>query len=157
MADSQRLSALKGLQTRMRAISVADGYHYTVKSTSVALDRIDLATVSPTALPFFCIFSPTPSARKKEAARRVQEIVTVTIYARVDANGTSDDRKTIAAENLIADIEMALAADLNLGGVAVDVWMGSPAESAIALGNDNAIGLEIPVEVRLQSRVYGAP
>ena len=157
MADSQRLAMLKGLQTSLRAIRVADGYHYTIRPTSVVLDRRDLATIPPTELPFFCVFSPTPGDRGKIASKLVKEVVTVNLYGRVDANGTAEDRKTTAVENLIADIEKALVANLNLGGVAIDVWMRSPEESSIALGNDNAIGLTVPVEVRLQQRPYGAP
>lgn len=157
MAHSQRLAALLALQSALQGISVAGGYNYTVKAASVVLDPVSLETVNSTELPFFCFGGPEPLDRAWEAARRVKDKIKITLFARVDAPGTDLSRKTTAFENLVADIEKAIGANIHLGGVALDTRMGQPDAPAMGLGQTNIVILQAPIDIWLQQRVYGAP
>lgn len=155
--DSQRLRAMKGLQAALLAIG-GDGYHYDVQDGSVSLDPIDLNTLpDTTVLPFFSFLGPMPVERKKMGANIVKETIRVSVYGRVDADGTDEGRKLKAFEDVVADIELALSRNLQLGGAANDTWIEQIEQPALGPGNDNIIGVVADVVISLMPRTVGTP
>lgn len=120
-ATSRRLAVLEAIQTALRGIDGNPTYHHKVKSTSVVLDpAVNILTVPASESPYF-IIEPTPEGSKQHMpAGRVAHWFQVTISARGECEGGSrPNRKTEASEKLLADIEVAIAADITLGGLVV--------------------------------------
>ena len=111
------------------------------------------------ARPFFLV-QPVPEGRLEflERSSGVREIFPIAILAVADA-GNSDSadpfRKAKVWEDLIADIERAMVADVSCGGLATDVRLRAPRPMA-GFGSDTTVIVEQIAEIRLY-RQYGQP
>ncbi len=155
MADSQRLAIRKDLQASLQAMTLAGGYHWDVKPTSVVRDPVNLELVSPTETPFFVLGETEPVKREFFPALQLEDQILVMLYGRVD--GFGQDAKDDAFENVIADIEKALNVDIKRGGHASDTRLRQPFASATGLQNQTMVIFAQPIEVRLEMRTYGQP
>lgn len=148
------LAVLLSLQTALRGIAIASGYFYDVKATSVVLDPQDLSAVPTSEVPFLMLDDETGTIEYTTSRPvAVKNDFTVPLLARVDAPGADPDRKRIAAWRLYADVERALAADPQRGGVAQFTYVQWP-KFYFGLLDETEIYLEIPVRVLLQ-RTFG--
>lgn len=152
-----RYRVLEAIQTKLRGINGGPNYHNTVKSSSVVLDpSVNIITIPTTECPYFMV-EPTPEGSKfYMPSLRMREEFQVVVTARADApTGTDRSVKTLTWERLIADIEKAIMQDFTLGGLAVDVRIGT-ATPAFDLGAITTIIVVQPMTVRL-IRTYGSP
>jgi len=156
MADSQRLAIRKSVQAALQAMSVAGGYHWDVKPSSVVRDPVSLLTVAATETPFFVLGETEPMNRTFFPAMEMEDAILLRLYARVDAPGLEANRKDDAFENLIADIEKALTVDITRGQNAIDTRLHQPEASATGLPNQNMVLVMQPIEIRTH-RQYGQP
>lgn len=157
MADSTRLQILKAIQALLQGMTGA-AYHY---PTTVA----DMVTIDPTvnalthtAVPDqpLYIVEPTPEGTRTfwPAMQLVNEF-RGTITVRKDISDVVDPlARATVWENLAADIEVALSADVTLGGLVYDVRLLEPAPF-VGVGSPVVILVQ-PWEARLH-RTYGAP
>lgn len=153
--DTRDGQVLNALAAKLRAMTIAGGYHYDVKPTSVVTELVNILTVPETELPFFMV-EPTPGGmRDWHPANELEVIFPVLITARVMANGTASDRKFQAGLNLLGDLERALTQDITLGGLLFDLRV-QPAEPLVGLGNDNQV-LVMPEVLCHYHRTYGVP
>jgi len=150
--DGQILAAIAA---KLRTMTVAGGYHYDVKATSVVTELVNILTIPETELPFFMV-EPTPGGiRDWQPANQIEVILPVLITGRVMANGTASDRKFQAGLNLLGDVERALTQDITLGGLLFDLRV-QPAEPLVGLGNDNQV-VVMPEVLCHCHRTYGVP
>lgn len=156
MSTPVALAILLSLQSALQGISIAGGYTFDVKASSVDLDPRDLTAVPLTETPFFVLADG--KLRTEGGTSRpvsVKSYIDVTLFARVDAT-TDKDAKTTAAWQLYADIEKALLVDPQRGGLALFTYPDYENQTAFYYGppSQTFALLEIPVRVSLQ-RVYG--
>jgi hypothetical protein len=148
------LACLLSLQTALRGITIASGYFNDVASTSVVLDPQDLSAVPASACPFLML--DTEKGTIEYGTSRpvaVKNDFLVPLLARLESPGANPDRKRIAAWQFYADVERAVAADPQRGGVAMFTYVQWPT-FYFGLLDETDIYLEIPVRVLLQ-RTFG--
>lgn len=155
---STRLQVLQAIQTRLQAISGAS-YHYPVTvAANVTIDptvNVLTAGIAPGDLPLYVV-EPTPEGtRQFWPAMQLVNGFRGTITARKDVTDSDDPAaKATIWENLAADIEVALSADVTLGGLVYDIRLLEPAPF-IGVGSPIVVLVQ-PWEARLH-RTYGAP
>jgi hypothetical protein len=155
MSDSVRLQVLKNLQTTLQGMTGA-GYHYPVGDNSqVSLDpTVNMLTRGGPDLPFFLI-EPTPDGNREfYPSEQIVENLIVNISARYDAASDDPLSKVTVWENLAADLEVALEADVTRGGLVVDTRCSTP-QPFTGVGS-NVVILVQPVIMKLYRR-YGTP
>jgi hypothetical protein len=153
--DTQRGLILAALMTRVRAIQVASGYHFTVAADSVTCDPVNVITVPEPLLPFVLV-EISPSQRQFQPANLVKIETHVLLTGRLMANGISPTRKTEAGEAFLADIEKSLTVDITLGGLVIDTRMQEPDGPMVGLGANNNVFVVVDVMTK-HIRRYGAP
>ena len=153
--DTKRGQILEALMARVRAMTIADGYHYDVKATSVTCEPLNILLVPGPELPFFLV-ELSPGNRNYWPANQIEVFSRFVVTWRVDTAGTNPLRKMQAGENMIGDLERTFEADITLGGLAFDLRMDEPDGPIVGLGSDpKAVGL---VElVAHHHREYGLP
>ena len=159
MADPIALTVLENAASALRAIATGAGYHYTVKSTSVVLDPIEILLVSPTECPFLVVHFAGPGKREFMPALRMKDELRLAVVGCVICDGPGGvvaDPKMAAWANLAADIEKALTVDATRGGNAIDTRLDQPDEPMLGFGGQNRVIVVQPVRVILR-RVYGQP
>lgn len=157
MSTPVLLAIVLNLQTALQGIAQAAGYFNTVKATSVVLDPVALLTVPATEVPFIVVGHHQVAVSRTWTSRpnAFQDVTRFTLQTRFDAPGTDVARKVTAYTQWIADIEVAVAADITRGGVALDTKV-EQAQPYFGLPNENICYAEIPIEIRWQ-RLYGKP
>jgi hypothetical protein len=153
--DTQRGKVLAALIARFQAMTIAGGYHYDVQAASVVSDPVNILTVPDPLLPFFLV-EPSPSSRVYWPAMRTKIDAHFLVTARVLANGTSPTRKVEAGENLIGDVEKAIATDITLGGLVIDARLQEPDGPMVGMGTNNNVFVLLDI-LTIYTRVYGAP
>lgn len=153
--DVELLKAMQRIQTNLRAINGQGGYHFSIKPTSVVLDPINLLLVHASRTPMLSLELTDTGQRDYQPAMMMDDRRVLALTARVDAPGDSYDRKTIAAAQLEADIERALGADPDLGGLAVDCTLR---QASLLTGDQTSdiVILLVLIDVQLY-RSYGHP
>lgn len=156
MADSTRLRILKAIQAGLQAIA-GGAYHYPVAAaTSVTIDpTVNVLTSVPADLPLY-IVEPTPDGdRRFDPAMQLVNKMRGTITGRMDMTDVTDPAgRATVWENMAADIELALSADVTLGGLVYDLRLMEPAPF-VGVGSGVVILVQ-PWEARVH-RTYGAP
>lgn len=153
--DSKRGQILTAIADRLRTMTVAGGYHWTVKAEGVKTDPENILTVPETELPVFLV-EFARGQREFNAANQLESFVTVLITARAAASGLDPVRKVQLGENLLADIEKALTVDITLGGLLFDLRVQEPDPTFAGFGNVNTVIVLQEVECHWH-RTYGAP
>jgi hypothetical protein len=114
---------VQSLQTALRGIATASGYHHTVQSLAVKLDpNVDVETlIGDEALrPFMVLELPPDQHAIKFAPKGVQITLPVIVHAVHASDPTIDESWIRTYFRLCADVEFALAQDISRGGLAVD-------------------------------------
>ncbi len=153
--DTKRGQILDALMTRVKAMSIATGYHYDVQDSSVQCEPVNILLIPGTALPFFLV-ELSPGNREYQNANQVEIFNRFVVTYRVDVAGTDPQRKVQAGENLLGDLERTFQVDITLGGLVFDLRMEEPDGPMVGLGSDTkVVGL---VElVAHHHREYGLP
>lgn len=154
---SQRARVLASLCTAVRGISVAGGYAYTFVPESVQTDPVNPLAIEASRRPF-CLVEPSPTgSREFEPANALKEFLRVLLTVVLDApDSVSPDRKTAAAEAMLADLERALTLDVERGVAGVSDTRVLVPEIIVSLGLDTTVVVVQEVECRLH-RDHGAP
>jgi hypothetical protein len=149
------LAVLLTMQTALQGITRAAGYFNDVKRTSVVLDPVELATIPETEVPFIVLDAEINGTNdfttSRPTAIKNDFIVPLQAVLDVPARGTSVKR--VAAWQFYADVEKALSADPQRGGVASFTYVHWPT-FYYGLPSQTKVGVEIPIRVLLQ-RTYG--
>lgn len=156
--DTNAKAILANLTTTLRGMTIAGGYHWDVKASSVVNDPVVLETVSPTELPFFYVsFAGGDGRRDYQMNRILKERIAFIIVGRMpNANGLADDRKLETYANGVADLEKAIAVDISRGGHAIDTQLAQPDEPLVGIGQQNMVIVVQRLTV-LTRRTYGKP
>ncbi len=144
------------LQTALRAIAVASGYHYDVTSAAVKLDPNQAVEdlVRPDGLRPFVLLEPKPATWDYGFDRQVTRWVPLTIHWVHDADPTDDTSRLKTFYRGCADVEKAVAADLTRGGYGKDTQI---VEQVYDEGRDGSqVWARTEVRVLLE-RQFGSP
>lgn len=154
MSVPTRLSVLKNVLSTLQGMT-GPAYHYAVESASqVTLDPTNILGGSLPA-PLFFLIEPDPgSSRTFYQGEQLVEDFVMVITARNDAGSSDPLAKVTIAENLAADLEVALEADMTRGGFACDTRCDPPGVF-IGLGSQVVI-VTVKVTCKIY-RQYGAP
>lgn len=162
MSTPVLLAVILHMQASLQGIRTAAGYRTDVRPSCVVIDPVDLVTAAET--PFVVLghrIEPQGRTFGRSRPNGIQDIWRVVLEARVDAPGSDTARKLTAAANFVADVEQALVDDfghgagwgITRGGLVLDTRVAQETQY-LSPGNQHAVYLEIPVEVRIQ-RAYG--
>jgi hypothetical protein len=154
--DSKRGQVLERVVDRLKAITIAGGYHYTVKPGSVVTDPTNLFNVAETELPFTVVEPSNRGDRDYHPANQLEEWFRVLLTTRLSAPGTDPHRKVQAGENWLMDLERTLTVDITLGGLLFDLRLMAPDAAAVGLGTNHTVIVLQEVECHFH-RTYGAP
>jgi hypothetical protein len=150
------------LQTALRAMRTADGYHYEPKPSSVSLDPEEILLVAETELPYFHIVFPDVSggSRRFFPADQIRDGIPGMVLARVDVpDPQAPGAKLTAAVSLCTDLERCMAPRADRaawhGGLAVDCRLARPLHG-YGLGADPIVIVRQPFVVTTY-RDYGQP
>jgi hypothetical protein len=120
---------VQSLQTALRGISTASGYHHTVQALAVKLDpNVDVETlIGDEALrPFVILELPPATHGIKFAPKGVEIRMPFIVHAVHDSDPTVDESWLQAFFRLCADVEQAVTADISRGGLAVSTKVVTP-------------------------------
>jgi hypothetical protein len=153
---SKRGQVLEDLCEAIRDIRVANGYHFDFAEGSVLTDPVNLLSIEQARRPL-CQVEPSPTgSREFEPANQLKEFFRVLLTVVFDAEDSGQpDRKTAAAETMLADLEHALTRDVERGGVCSDTRVLVP-EILASLGRDSTVIVVQEIECRIH-REHGAP
>ena len=157
MADSLRLRVLKAMRARLGTIVAGADYHYTWADASVSIDpTTNLLTGVVAGEGPFATVEPLPEGQREYfPADEIKEFYRGTVTVRHDiANVLDPLARMTVVENLIADIERAVAEDYSLGGLVIDTRLGVP-QPIVGIGSSMVLVVQ-PFECRWR-REYGVP
>ena len=157
MPEPIEYDVLLDLQTALRAISIAGGYHHDVESAAVSVDphdEIEILTGQLAHNPYFTISVSPGRTLQYQPAMQVLEVIPVDITAAADATALVATSRLQTFQRLCADVEQALAVDITRGARAVDTRVLEKS-MGMMVGGTRVIAA-IQAEVRLY-RTYGEP
>lgn len=137
--DPRELKILQDLQATLRMISVADGYGWNVKPSSVVLDPVNIFDLPDTALPFFIVEPTDDGDRDFHPAYQLTDDFVFVITARIDIKGDDPNARIIVGSRLYADIEKVLTVDIERSGLASDTRLRKPAIFTSMSGDQSVI------------------
>jgi len=149
------------LLVALRAMSVAGGYFFEPKFSSVSTDPVEILLVAESELPYLHVVFPDVAggSRRFFPADQIKDGVPGMILARVDVGEDIPGAKLTAATQMSADLERALSIRNDTpawhGGLAVDCRLARPQHS-YGLGRDTKVIVQQPFVVSLY-RSYGEP
>lgn len=150
------LGVLKNMVAVMRLIKGGGTYFNTIDDDAVLTEGVPLATVvkKPTV-----IIGHRIEAKMREVtgltSTSVRETWGFVIEGRVDAMQADAFSRVTAFSQIVADLEVALRADVTRGGLALYTVMQQPTPY-FGSANDPSVYFEQPVDVTLR-RTYGVP
>lgn len=139
------------------ALALIDGtadYTYTLESENIYTDMVNLMQLPGTG-PFVVIGPSDGHGRKWLPTMRMRETVIFGLEARVDAPGTTADRKGEAFTLFAKDIERALTRDITRGGLAARTLLRPPVGPFMGFGAQQQVLFSQEIEIDLV-RTYGA-
>lgn len=158
MSDQAAYLAILALQTALKTISVANGYFFDVAATAVKLD-VDTAAsafIAPAGpRPLLLITLAGDEKWDYAKAMRVKVTMPVVIHWLGETVPQTDESRLQTFFRATADIEKVVAANLNLGGIALDMRVTNRTLDTQVDGVP--IWATVHVDIDLQQRVYGAP
>jgi hypothetical protein len=147
---------LRSLQTAVRGIAVADGYHYTVGADDVTLDPttpVEEIIRTQVRRPLF-VLELLPLLYTFTPALQLRQVIPVTVHAIDEADASDADSRLWKYLTLVADIERAVTRDLTRGGLVVDTRFTRTEMRVNA--EDAQIYATVPIEMFLH-RTFGEP
>lgn len=126
LTDPRELRILQNIQAALRLLTTANGYGFDTHADSVVLDPVNIFDVPETRLPFFIVEPTDAGDRRFEPAMQLHDVFEFVITCRVDAAGDDPNRRYTIGTQLHADIESALVADIERGGLSSDTRLRKP-------------------------------
>lgn len=160
-ADPIEFRIVQSIQTALKGIKTADGYHHTVKGWAVKLDPEhkveDLIggandPIGPPR-PFIVLELPAAEEFQYFPSNQIRLAKPFVVHAINNSDPTEDDAKLRAFHRLCADVETAIAVDITRGGLAVDTRILG---RQMREHDGQEIWAQVAVQVNLH-RTYGAP
>ena len=145
------------LQTALRGMAVASGYHYTVTSVAVKLDpdqNVNELIKSNNGPRPIVILQVKPEAWDYQKSSRVRLIWPIAIHWVGESDPTDDNSRMRTYLRGCADVERAITIDISRGGRAVDTRIVTRTMDGSIGGA--AVWAIIDVEIHLY-RTFGAP
>lgn len=144
------------LQTALRSISVAGGYHYDVASVAVKLDpnSANDEVQSPGGPRPLVLIQVAPERRDYEPAGELRMVLPVVINWVQESDATDDDSRMEVFFRGCADVEQAIAQDVSRGGLAIDTRIVQ------CINNDDLDGSQVWAQIEVEIalfRQYGRP
>lgn len=158
MPEPIQYDILLNVQTALRAISTAGGYHHDVASGAVSIDAADgLELLMATLIhdPFFVVEFSSTSQPDYFPAEQMREFLPIMISAAANAEQITKESKAKTYAHLCSDIEKALVVDHTRGALATDTRIG-PKQWFFGGGNSTRVLATVDVVVRVY-REYGKP
>lgn len=156
MSEPLELRLVQAVQTAIRAITVAGGYFYTVEADAVKLDPN--ASVEELMRPNgdrpFVLIEVQPDEWEYSPANQCKLITRLVLHWVSDSTPTDDTSRLQTYYRGCADLEKALAADISLGGLAVDVRITE--RSVDYQLNGAQVWAKVAVDIR-SHRTVGVP
>lgn len=153
---STRQLILENLQATLQGMTDPAVYHYPVANAKqVTLDpTVNLLTQGFPDLPFYVI-EPTPDGNREfYQSEQIVDNFVVNITGRYDGDSADPAAKMAIWENIAADLEVALEADMTRGGHACDTRCMTP-QPFTGIGSNVVIVVQ-PVHLKIYRR-YGVP
>lgn len=157
MAEPREYLIVQNLQAALLAITVAGGYHYDVAALAVKLDPNHgvEALIGPQKKRPFYVIELNPDAFAYSPSKLVTVTMPIRLHAVHDSDPTDDNSWLLTYLRLCADLEQAIAVDIQRGGLAIDTRIVS--REFRVYDDDTALvwasaAIEIPVR-----RLYGTP
>jgi hypothetical protein len=144
------------LQTALRAISVAGGYHYDVESVAVKLDpnQANDAVHAPGGPRPLLLIQVDPERRQYQPASELRQVLPVVVHWVQESDATDDNSRMRAFFRGCADVEQAITVDISRGGLAVDTRI------VRCVNDDSLDGSQVWARVEVEIalfRQYGRP
>lgn len=120
VSEPIEFQVMQNMQTALKAISKAGGYHHDVASFAVKLDpnhEVEEFIGEEPSLPFF-VLEPQPDEFQYFPASQVRVRLPFIVHAIHESDTTDDDALQETYFRLCADVEKALAVDITRGGLA---------------------------------------
>ena len=113
---------MQDLQTALKSISVANGYHHDIEALAVKLDaNHEVETlIGDQPLRPFLILALSPDVYEYFPSEQVRLLMPFIIHAVNDSDPTDDDSMLRTYHRLCADVEQAIAADTTRNALATD-------------------------------------
>ncbi len=156
MPEPLEFRIVQNLQTALRFISVANGYHYDVAALAVKLDpnhEVESLIGDEPLRPFLIIDLSPDKYEYIEKPNRILLLMPFTIHAVNDTDPTDDDAMLKVYLRLCADVEKAIAADITRGNLATDTRIFEREMHELE-------GQQVQAMVKggiREHRIYGAP
>jgi len=146
-----------GLQTALRAMSVAGGYHFDVQASAVKLDpNCDVESlIAPGGLRPFVIIEVKPDTWEYKPAKRIDVVLPITIHWVSDAVPTDDESRLKTFFEGLADVERAIAKPIT-DGAGGEVLPRITKRSYSTAIDGAQVWAIVDTELR-SHRVYGQP
>lgn len=156
MPEPIEFRIVQNLQTALRAIATAAGFHYDVQTIAVKLDPNSAieAVKSPGGPRPLVLLQVNPERRQYEPGNQLKVIRPITIHWVNESTATDDDSRMQTFFRGCADVEQAIAADVSRGGLAVDTRIVRQVFEDSVDGSQ--VWAQIEVDVQLH-RTYGLP
>lgn len=156
MPEPNEYLALVALQTALKAMAVADGYHFDVAGLAVKLDPdVDVASIVPPGgnRPFV-ILEVKPDSAEYQPAKQLRLTLPVTVHWIADSEPTDDASRLLTFFRGCADVERAIGGDITLGGTVT--YTGIVRRTFDTSVDGAQVWAQIDVQLRVH-RTYGAP
>lgn len=154
--DPLEFQIVQNLQTALRSISVANGYHYDIESLAVKLDAnhdVESLIGDQALRPFLILELPPDVYEYVEKPNRILLRMPFIIHAVNDTDPTDDDAMLKGYWRLCADVEKAIAVDITRGELATDTRIF---EREIRGLDGQLVWAMVKGEIR-EHRTYGEP
>ena len=149
------LRIAQNLQTALRSISVANGYHHDFAELAVKLDpNQDVESlIGDEKLRPFLILELPPDAYEYFPAKQIRLLMPFVIHAINNTDPTEDDSKLTNYLRLCADVETAIAVDITRGALVTDTRI---LEREMHEFDGQQVWAMVKGEIRVH-RTYGEP
>ena len=146
---------VQNLQTALRGISIANGYHYDIATHAVKLDaNHDVESLIGDQSPRpFVILELSPDAYEYFPAEQIRLRMPFIIHAVNDTDPTVEEAMLRTYLRLCADVEQAIAEDASRGALATDTRIF---EREMHEWDGQQVWALLKGEIR-EHRTYGAP
>lgn len=156
MPEPIKFRVVQNLQTALRAISVASGYHYNVASVAVKLDpnQANDAVHAPGGDRPLLLIQVNPERRDYQPAGELREVLPIVVHWVNESDAANDDSRMQTFFRGCADVEQAIAQDLGRGGLAIDTRIVK------CINNDDLDGSQVWAQIEIEIplfRQYGLP
>lgn len=157
MTEPLEFRIVQNLQTALRSISVANGYHHDIAPLAVKLDPnhdVESLIGDQALRPFLMLeLLPDKYDYSEASAGHVLLLIPFVIHAVNDTDPTDDDEMLKTYQRLCADVEQAIAEDITRGDLATDTRIFSRELHEI---EGQRVWAILTGEIR-EHRKYGAP